>query len=169
MPAINGRTYEFAALKMTAGEVIETLESADYKASRGIVMNKSMSGAPLHWALGEYEDNMVTMTFAKADMTSFLSGVTPTQDNSILGGSFDATFTYSDTDQPETTDTVYCLLQGIEDRPSRRDGTVMTTVTAVQRAPMLYNGEQLMPAAGDSAGSGGGPGRGGGTPPRGGR
>ena len=148
MPTVNGRTVDFAAMEMKgAGVTIATLESATYKAGREVTIHTDTHGAPLHWSIGEYMQDDVTLEFAKSDALDFVNGVEDLTTGGKLGGRFEAVISYSETDQPEVTDTLDLLFQSIEDKPTKSDGKVMVTVTAKQAAPMDYGGVELMPAA----------------------
>lgn len=143
---VNGRTYDFGSVTVEGGGPLPSIESVRYKASVEINRHSDTKGAPLHWSIGEYGDDPVTLEFHKSDAASFLQGVEDKPGGGKLGGRFTFVCSYADTDQPDTSDTVDCLLQSIEDNAQKGRST-MTTVVATQVSPLDYGGVELMPAA----------------------
>ena len=144
---INGQTYDNEHMVAKgAGLTSSALFDAKYKAGIDIEVMNNNVGSPHRWSLGGYMQDDVTVTLPKAEGQPFMEGMEETPNGGVLGARLTLTFTYSNTDQPDTTDTLDVLFQSVEDTVEQGKETKQQ-FTFKQVAPAKLGDVVMMKAA----------------------
>lgn len=153
---INGQTYDNEHCTLQAyGHTSTTIFDAKYKAGRDIAVMNNNRGAPHRWNLGGYMQDPVTVTVSKAEGQLWLQAMEEVPSGGVLGARGTLTFTYSDTDQDDTTDTLDVLFQSVEDTVEQGNET-RQQFTFLQAAPAKLGDVVMMPVSEGGAGGGAG-------------